>query len=130
MQSRATNQAGFTLVEIMIVVAIIALLAAVAVPSYVRARDTSQRDACINNLKQIDGAAQLWAMENKKQPSDTYSLDTVKVYLKLTSSNTIPACPASGIYAPGANVGTSPTCTIAGHELPNSLSDIPGATGP
>ena len=53
------------MVEIMIVVAIIGLLAAVAIPNYVQARNNSQQKACINNLRQIDGAAQTWALENQ-----------------------------------------------------------------
>ncbi len=54
---------GFTLVEIMIVVAIIGLLAAIAIPSFMRARTRSQQNACINNLRQIDGAKEQYGME-------------------------------------------------------------------
>ena len=65
------RDAGFTLIEIMIVVAIIGLLAAIAIPNFVKARTTSQQNACINNLRQYDGAVQQWVLENKKQSSDT-----------------------------------------------------------
>jgi prepilin-type N-terminal cleavage/methylation domain-containing protein len=65
------RKAGFTLVEIMIVVAIIGLLASIAVPNFVRARSRAQTDSCLNNLRQIDAAKQQWALENGKPPTET-----------------------------------------------------------
>lgn len=99
----------------MIVVAIIGLLAAIAVPNFVKARTTSQLDACLNNLRQIDGAAQTYALEHNKQPGDFYNLSDVAVYLR---SDTIPSCPGGGVYGPGFTFGAAPTCTIPSHVLP------------
>src|SRR5438132_243744 len=118
MISRTTSLPSFTLMEIMIVVAIIGLLAAIAIPNFVKARDNSQQNACINNLRQIDGAAQTWALENKKQSSDTYTLSILKPYVKLDSNGNMPVCPANGTYSPGSVVSNPPTCTIPGHQLP------------
>ena len=98
------KKSGFTLVEIMIVVAIIGLLAAIAIPSFVRARQTSQKNACINNLRQIDGGKDQWAIENKKATGDTPSQAAVQAYLKKW-----PECPAGGSYTI-APVGTDPSC--------------------
>ena len=85
------RKAAFTLVEIMIVVAIIGLLAAIAIPNFVKARKTAQQNACINNLRQIEGAIQMWALEKNKPQDATVTEDDIAPYLK---NNII--CPAGG----------------------------------
>ena len=121
MNIRASSKSGFTLVEIMIVVAIIGLLAAIAIPTFVKARSTSQQSACINNLRQYDGAVQEWALENRKASSDPYGLTSIQPYVKLDSTGNLPACPAGGAYASGGNVTNSPTCTLSTATAPHKL---------
>jgi prepilin-type N-terminal cleavage/methylation domain-containing protein len=91
MKTTMNRRAAFTLVEIMIVVAIIGLLAAIAIPNFVRARTTAQMNACINNLRQIDGAVQQWALEQKKDSGATPVESDITPYLK----NSV-VCPAGG----------------------------------
>jgi prepilin-type N-terminal cleavage/methylation domain-containing protein len=111
----ASRLAAFTLVEIMIVVAIIGLLAAIAISNFMYVRSTSQANACINNMHQIDGAVTEWALEKGKKTGDPApSLITdLTPYIKLNSSGSIPSCPAGGSYTMGT-VGAIPqiTCSL------------------
>ena len=118
MNIKSATERGFTLVEIMIVVAIIGLLCSIAIPSLVHARTSSQQNACMNNLRQIDGAAQTWALETRHTSSDPYTMSVVMPYLKLDKAGNLPACPAGGTYTEGTMVSNPPTCNITGHRLP------------
>jgi prepilin-type N-terminal cleavage/methylation domain-containing protein len=105
---------AFTLVEIMIVIMIIAILTAIAVPNFIRARELSRRDSCIANLKQIDSAKEQWAMDFKAAAGAPVLMsDLAGTYIKVPSTG--PSCPAAGIYTVN-NVGVNPTCSLAGAE--------------
>ena len=116
MRIKTNRKSGFTLVEIMIVVAIIGLLAAIAIPNFVKARGTAQKNACINNLRQIDGAKEQWALENKKKQGDACATSDIDPYIK---GGTPSICPGGGSYTVDV-VGTPPSCSLAataGHSL-------------
>jgi len=115
MRINLARKSAFTLVEIMIVVAIIGLLAAVAIPNLVKARKSAQKQACINNLKAIEGAKGIWALEMKKTDADVPT--DGDLFGPDKNIATKPACPAGGTYDLRA-VSEKPTCTIPEHVLP------------
>ncbi len=111
MKLNQNGNGGFTLVEIMIVVAIIGLLAAIAIPNFVKARNTAQANACVSNMKQIDGAIDLFALENNKIDGDPITRENIKTYIK---GNEVPVCPAGNKeYVLGGTVNAKPTVTCA-----------------
>ena len=122
MKKRTSRQGGFTLVEIMIVVAIIGLLASIAIPNFVKARTSAQMNACISNLHQIDGAIQLWAAETKQGETAAVTATDVLPYLK----NSV-TCPSGGkTFGDSYSLTTvqaRPTClkVPATHKLEETL---------
>ena len=106
---RGHPRAGFTLVEIMIVVAIIGLLAAIGIPNFVRARETAQTDACINNLRVIDEAKQQWALETGQLASATPVSGDIVPYLG-RSGTKMPTCPIGSTAYNINTLALVPTC--------------------
>jgi len=95
----------------------IPLMLAIAIPSFVKARDTSMQNACINHLRQIDGAKNEWALENNKTNGTLVTEADIKPFIKLDASGKLPKCPAGGTYTIG-KVGEPPTCSVPEHKLP------------
>ena len=120
--NRPTNKkAGFTLVEIMIVVLIIGILLAIAIPNFVSARESSRAKACVGNLKQIDSAKQQCAMDNKLSGTSTATFDitgtavVAPAYQLVGSSGYIratPVCPSGAAYFLGG-VAIAPGCATS-----------------
>ena len=99
----------------MIVLLIIGLLAAIAVPNFQNARSKTRTNACINNLRLLDAAKEQYAIDNDKDSTTTPVSSDLTTYLK---SNEMPSCPAAGAYTIGV-IGTDPTCDQTDHELPS-----------
>lgn len=117
MKSRRTTLHAFTLVEVMVVVAIIGLLMAVGIPNLARARLNSQRNLCISHLREIDSIKQQWALENHRGlDSEAPTEAELKPYFR---HEQWPHCPAGGTYSPG-RIGEAPSCSLGdtlGHKL-------------
>jgi prepilin-type N-terminal cleavage/methylation domain-containing protein len=116
MSTKTQSRSGFTLVEIMIVIAIIGLLLAIAVPNFLKSRQLAQSRACLNNIRQIQASKQVWGVENSKSatevPTDA-DLVGPRLYLKQK-----PTCPGGGTYTYG-QLNQPVTCSIPGHTLDN-----------
>jgi len=113
---------GMTLIELMIVVAIIGILTAVGTYTALRNRDVAHQRACQENLVKINGAKELWALEQRRGTNDSPTLSDLyspdrSGYLKLE-----PRCPSEGTYS-FETVGDYSTCTIS---LPRDHNDRPG----
>ena len=114
-----TQRKGFTLVEIMIVVAIIALLAAIAIPSFMKSRSDSRQSACINNLRLIDHAKQQLATASSSMlDSVVPAWSDLTPYFKGSGT---PFCRQGGTYTINA-ITSNPTCSYAGHVLVNDIN--------
>jgi len=100
---------GFTLVEIMIVVLIIGILLAIAVPNFLRARESSRAKACVSNLKQIEAAKEQWAMDTKAATTATPTFADLVGPTKYIKST--PVCPSNGTYTVN-DMSTDPVCSI------------------
>ena len=112
---KRSNKSGFTLVEIMIVVAIIALLAAIAIPSFLNARTRSQASACQNNLRQISGAVDQYALDHQNTPPGGMAdLCGSTLYIK-----TEPQCPATTAKYTPPGLGADASCPsgLATHTI-------------
>lgn len=117
---------AFTLVEIMIVVAIIGILIAIAVPGFVQARTTSRARSCQENLTKIDGAKEQWALENNKSTADTPTWAELAPAGGAGYMKKEPKCPQGGVYTIGA-VGTEPTCSVGGDHALTAIGEAPAA---
>lgn len=116
----ANRKRGFTLIEIMIVVLIIGILLAIAVPNFVKARESSRAKACVSNLKQIQSAKEQYAMDERKaENSAVLATDIIGTGKYIVST---PKCPATDAAYTINNIGVAPACgsspVIATHVLP------------
>lgn len=103
------KRAGFTLLEITLVVGVISLLAALALPSFAKVRAASRRNSCANNIRLIRDAEMTWAMANNKNATDTPAITDIAPYIK---GGAIPACPEGHVAYTIGDVETGPSCSV------------------
>jgi prepilin-type N-terminal cleavage/methylation domain-containing protein len=125
MKNNYARRGGFTLLEIMIVCAIIAIVCVIAIPNIVRGRATAQMNACINNLSQLDAAKSAWATAMRADPSTIPSATSIQPFLGRGSTGTLPVCPCDTNKAFSTSytlnsVSTTPTCLIGSSFTSNA----------
>jgi prepilin-type N-terminal cleavage/methylation domain-containing protein len=124
MQIKANCRSAFTLVEIMVVVAIIGLLASIALPSWYRSRENAQYNSIGNNLRLLEGAKAQWALENKKTASETVTTVELTGYLK---NNIMPQTVVGEIYVAstvGSLVTADTTAVLIGKTGPFTITNF------
>ena len=121
------RQKAFTLVEIMIVVAILGIIIAIALPTFFRSRELSRMRACQENQSKIDGAKETWALDTRASATATPDWSDL-----VGASNFIrrsPECPASGTYVIGA-VSADPSCSLSNQaDFPHTFTISPPGGG-
>ncbi len=105
------RKGGFTLIEIMIVVLIIGILLAIAIPNFMRAREASRAKSCTANLRQIETAKEQWAMDTKAAAGAAVAAGSLDAYIK--GGEVALSCPSAGLYTFSA-LGTNAVCSIGG----------------
>lgn len=112
--TKGTSSSGGREIIASMAIAPVGLMAAIAIPNFVKARNTSQQNACINNLRMINAAKEQWALENNRADGDEVDIEGVKKYLR---GSKLPTCPRGKRYSINA-IGADPECSIPGHKLP------------
>lgn len=119
---RPKQEAGFTLIEIMVVILVIVVLIAIATPNWMHARDSSRSKACCENLRQMDSAKEQWGMTTSAPVTATpTAADLVTEFMK-GAEDTLPVCPSGGNYAIN-DLQTAPTCDIGDNGTPQDYDD-------
>src|SRR2546425_7737798 len=95
MKIKASRKSGFTILEIMIVVTLLGLLAVIAIPNFMKARNRAETNTCVSNLRQLSDVKQQWALETHRSDTAVPAPDDVAPYMR---NNQLPNCPASGNY--------------------------------
>jgi prepilin-type N-terminal cleavage/methylation domain-containing protein len=115
------NKTGFTLVEIMIIIAILGLLASIAIPTFVRVRQERKTEKCINNLRLIDATKEQYAIEKKLSNGAKCTIQNVDSYIKEGVTNLYCSCDKDKSFKTSYtinDIGTDPECKIVkNHKL-------------
>lgn len=115
----STRGRGFTLLEIMVVILIIGILLAIAVPQFINSRTRSQQRACISHLRSLESAKELFTYRNALKQGDT--IDANLAWSDY-SRQPYPICPAGGTYSIGL-VGELPTCSLNASTPPHEIGN-------